>query len=48
MGEDFIGEFIFLATDMVYGSLDDESVCGFYDDIESMLNAFSKENEDES
>lgn len=42
-GEDFIGEFIFLATDMVYGSLDDESVCGFYDDIESMLNAFSME-----
>lgn len=47
-GDDYIGEFIFLATDMVYGGLDDESVCGFYDDIESMLNAFSMENEDES
>ncbi|MAK37156.1 MAG: hypothetical protein CMC15_13470 [Flavobacteriaceae bacterium] len=43
MGDDFIGEFIFLATDMVYGCLDDESVCGFYDDIDSMLNAFATE-----
>ena len=42
-GDDFIGEFIFLATDMVYGCLDDETVCGFYDDIEAMLNAFSME-----
>ena len=47
VGEDFFGEFIFLATDMVYGSLDDESVCGVYDDIESMLKAFSKEIENE-
>lgn len=42
-GDDYIGEFIFLATDMVYGSLDDESVEGFYDDIESMLEAFTTE-----
>ncbi len=42
-GDDYIGEFIFLATDMVYGGLDDESVEGFYDDNESMLNAFSME-----